>query len=144
MLMIQIISSLPIKKICKKFSQSTKMCTLIKHRLTILTLQLYLSGNDLPHLLHFKGLSEVCNFCTWIRKSVFLPQVVGQRSHWKIGLSPTEKTKISRYNFHVYKNVHSYTCKRKFKNGSNINEKTLRYLVKVGENGVTNSFQLQM
>lgn len=36
------------------------------------------------------GTSLVCNFWTWIRRSVFRPQVVGHSSHWKTGFSPTE------------------------------------------------------
>lgn len=36
------------------------------------------------------GSSEVWSFCTWIRKSVFRPHVVGHNSHWNTGLSPTE------------------------------------------------------
>lgn len=53
-----------------------------------LTLYVYLSGKDFPHLLHLRGLSEVWSFCTCIRRSVLRPHVVGHNSHWNTGLSP--------------------------------------------------------
>ena len=53
-----------------------------------LTLSVYLSGKDFPHILQCIGISAVCSFWTCSRRSVFLPHVVGQSSHWKTGLSP--------------------------------------------------------
>ena len=44
------------------------------------TFKVYLSGNDFPHILQCRALSDVCNFCMCNLKSVLRPHVVG---HWK-------------------------------------------------------------
>ena len=48
------------------------------------TFKVYLSGNDFPHILQCRALSDVCNFCMCNLKSVLRPHVVG---HWKKNVS---------------------------------------------------------
>lgn len=68
--------------------------TKINNNCTLLCiLHEYRSGKDFPHRLHFRGLSDVCNFCTWIRRSVLRPHFAGQSSHANTGFSDTKKSK---------------------------------------------------
>ena len=57
------------------------------------TFKVYLSGNDFPHILQCRALSDVCNFCMCNLKSVLRPHVVG---HWKKNVSKFVTMLISR------------------------------------------------
>lgn len=73
-----------ISTLCVKFSNCRKrMVTLL------CILQEYLSGKDLPQRLHLSGLSEVCSFCTWMRRSVLRPHLAGHNSQAYTGFSDT-------------------------------------------------------